>query len=159
MSLVADIIIEHLELNEETGEAVWTPYKYSFSPDEDFQIDPDNLDAEICNVGPLLNKYGDIHSRLQAQAERHKRDLETVSSEVYLRVKTKLLAAGDKATEATVKAEVTISPEYRDAVARYVETQRYAVRADGWWKSILKKSDLVQALAYKIGSEIKRGAY
>lgn len=153
-----DIIVEHL-VNTEDGESVWTPYRYSFSPETDFQIDPDNLDAEICNVGPLLNKYGDIHSRLQAQAERHKRDLEEVSSRVYLHVKANLLASGDKATEATVRAEVTISDEYRDAVATYVETQRNAIRADGWWKSILKKADLVQALAYKVGSEIKRGAY
>lgn len=156
---MAEIIIEQLVKNEETGESVWTPYVFTVSAETDFLIDPEDLDAEICGVGPLLNQYGDMHSRLQAQSERYKRKLEEVYSQLYLDQRSSLMEAGDKAPDAVVKAKVYVMQEYKDAVSKYVDTQRNAIRADGWWKSIMKKADLVQALAYKINSEIKRGAY
>jgi uncharacterized protein YciI len=156
---MAEIIIDQLVPNEETGEAVWTPFIFTVSAETDFVIDPENLDGEICGIGPLLNQYGDMHSKLQAQSERHKRNLEAVSARLFLSKKQELTDAGEKAPIDVIKAHVTNDPEYQAAVDQYVETQRNAIRADGWWKSVLKKADLVQALAYKINSEIKRGAY
>jgi len=156
---MSEIIIEHLVPNEDTGEAVWTPYLYSIPAETDFIIDPEDLDAEICGVGPLLNKYGDMHSKLQAQVERYKRAVDEVYSKLYLFKRTELTNAGDKAPDAVVRAHVLQMQEYKDIAAQLVETQRHAIRADGWWKSAMKKADLVQALAYKISSEIKRSAY
>ena len=156
---MADLIIYKLTPNTDSGETVWTPFLYSFSAETDFMINPENLDAEICGVGPLLNQYGDAHSRLQAQVERHKRDLEFVYSKLYLDKREELMNAGDKAPDAVVKAHVVTDTEYQEASNMYVDSQRYAILAEGWWKSIMKKADLIQALAYKLNSEIKRGAF
>jgi len=154
-----ELLIEHLVVDEKSGEPVWTPYRYSFSPETDFSIDPENLDGEICGVGMLIHKYGDAHSRLQAQAERHKRDVETVYAELLLSYRTVLLNQGEKTTVELLKSHIITDDQYRAVVAAYINTLRYYNLADAWWKNILKKADLLQSLAYKLGSEIKRGAF
>jgi hypothetical protein len=156
---MAELIIEQLVTDTATGESVWTPYVFTFSAETDFLIDTENLDGEICGMGPLLNQYGEAHSKLQAQLERHKRELEQVSSALYILYRAKLLKEGEKATEGIIKAHITVADEYQVATAKYVETMKHATRAEGWWKAVLKKADLTQALAYKLSSEIKRGAY
>jgi len=154
-----ELIIEHLIVDKDTGESVWTPYRYPFSPETDFAIDPENLDGEICSVGMLMHKYGDAHSRLQAQAERHKRDVETVYAELLLRYREAILGAGEKATVDVLKSNIITDDQYKETVATYINTLRNYNLADAWWKNVMKKADLLQSLAYKLGSEIKRGAF
>jgi hypothetical protein len=152
-----ELVIEQL-VNTEGGESVWTPYIHSFSPETDFNINQDNLDGEICQVGIILIRYGEAHSLLVAQAERHKRLVEQIHAELYLAYRGELATKGEKTTAEVLRSHVIINPSYQEALKNWISTQRDMNLAEAWWKNAQKKADLLQTLAYKLSSEIKRGA-
>jgi hypothetical protein len=152
------LLIEQLTPNED-GTLSWVVFEHQFDTEADFIIDPENLDGEICKMGKLLLRYGDAHSLLEAQMERHKKEMEFVYATYYLEYRKNLLAEGERAPDAVIKSHVTINSNYQAVTGKYIESCRYYNKVDAWWRTLLKKSDLMQALTYRQNSEIKRGAY
>jgi hypothetical protein len=150
-----EIIIERRGLDAQ-GNQTWVPYKYTYNPESDFIIDPENLDGEMCKVGQLMIQYGEAKALLEAQMERHKKQMEFVYSKLFLDYKDK---PNTKTTDASIKANVTIDPEYQRVSDNYIESCRCYNTAESWYKTAHKKADLLQSLAYKWGAEVKRGAY
>jgi hypothetical protein len=153
-----ELIIERLKQNDE-NQLEWVPFKYEYHPQKDFLIDPDNLDGEICKIGQLMLQYGEAHSLLQAQMERHKKEVEYVYAKFYLEYRSALAKEGERATAETLKSYVTINEHYQTVIQKYIETCKEHNLADSWYKNICKKADLLQSLLFKQTSEIKRGAY
>jgi len=153
-----NLIIEKL-VPQEDKSVQWVPYRYTFEPEKDFLIDPENLDGEICKVGQLMLQYGEARSLLDAQAERYKRDIERIHAHCYLEYRKVLLQEGERATNEVIKAHVVTNNHYQKAVQKYIEVSKQSNLAEGWWRMIQKKADLLQSIVYKQGAEIKRGAF
>lgn len=146
-------------LKQEGGQWRWVPEREVFDVENDFHIDPDNLDAELCRLPKLLIRYGEIQAELKAELARKEEHVKYL----YAHQASELRKGGDvegvKLTENTVKEFVTKNDTYQFALGEVHNTMRFSTMADSWWRAIQKKADLMQALTYRQNSEIKRGAW
>lgn len=117
----------------------------------DFQINEFTLDQEICNLPGILCKYGDIASDLRAEVSRKKAALEYFDSAKYKELKLE----NDKLTVSHIEADIKCDDQRRELRASLIESERNSHKADNLYRSLLKKADLVIALAYKQRSELK----
>jgi hypothetical protein len=92
--------------------------------EEERQIDPDSLDVEWLNQPNLFYKYSDaldtatqIRNELKTQLENLKEHLEFVRSALELKIRQNPEAFElEKVTESSIKAAVTIHPDYQKAL-------------------------------------------
>lgn len=136
-------------------DGAWTRVGQDVKIEEDFKIDPDNLDGEICALPSKMIQYGQLHSQLKSEVSRK----EEYVKFIYAQLALKIRGGEEKVTESTVKEKVTTDQIYQQALAEQNHSERNSLLAESWWRSINKKADLVQSLVYRESSEIKRGAY
>lgn len=139
---------------EEYRDGQWTRVAEEVGVETDFQIDPDNLDREICSLPQKMITYGRLYSQLKSEVARKEERAKYVYSHTALS-----LRSSEKSTENTIKEKVTCDSVYQQALAELNHSTRLAILTESWWRSINKKADLVQSLTYRESSEIKRGAY
>lgn len=132
----------------------WRKKDEEYNVENDFKIDPDALDAEVCALPPLMIRYGQLYSILKSEVSRKEEHAKFAYASLALKIRET-----EKVTESTVKEKVTVDPQYRLALADLNLTEKNAILAETWWRSINKKADLVQSLTYRESSEIKRGAW
>jgi hypothetical protein len=135
-------------------DGTWQKVAESYSVETDFRIDPDALDAEVCALPPLMIRYGQLYSILKSEVSRKEEYAKFIYANLALKTRET-----EKVTESTVKEKVTVDPQYRLALADLNLSEKNAIMAETWWRSINKKADLVQSLTYRESSEIKRGAF
>jgi len=127
----------------------WVPEIKEFQVEEAFSLDENIIDAEVCRMGQLLLEYGSIQADLQTQAARKKTDVDYVGSLIA----QQLRASGEKLTESAIKERVTVTDEFRMAVMEYQAADGDAIKFTNYFKSLLKKADLIIALTYKLKAE------
>lgn len=137
----------------------WVPVSEEYDTEDDFRIDPENIDAEICRLPRLLIQYGELYAVLRAQMDRKEEYAKLVYATVAAKKRQEAAETGEKITEGSLKEFVTVSDLYQHALADQFFTKKNALLAENWWRSIQKKADLIQALTYRQNSEIKRAAY
>ena len=118
---------------------------------QDFSLDPTNLENDMTFISNRLGFYGDLASELQAQAARHKLNAEAV----YAREAISIRESGTKYTDAAVKERVASNVAYMKACEQQIESEKYFRKVENLFKSLKDKTNLAIAICYKQNSEIK----
>lgn len=130
----------------------WVSKDMVLPVEEDFALDDQALESEMCRLGPKLVFYGDLHGELRAQLVRKKKQLEVEAAKVAQRIRSN----GKKNTEGAVKEQVLLDAGYQKVAAEAVIAEKDAVKVEGFYKSLYKMADLCVALAYKQKAEIQK---
>jgi hypothetical protein len=148
--------IERLTLE---GEAwVWKPVQENFDLEKDFSIDESNLNGEICRMGQLLVRYGGIDAEQNANLRRKEENAKLVRARVSGALRSDAEANGKKMTVQALEDETLQHASYQQALTELHILRAAAIKADHWWRSIVKKTDLLNAMAFRQNAEIKRMA-
>lgn len=132
----------------------WMVTEVKLDVDSDFSIDDTNMDGELCRIGQLLAKYGEVQAKLRAQLSRHENDVEVTYSREAQKIRSNTQV---KTTEKGVEEQVTLEPSYQAALLRLSETQKDSLMVDNFFKAIMKKADALNALTYFRKEEYRRG--
>jgi hypothetical protein len=143
-------------LAHEEGEWRWVPKQEQFDTESDFSMDEENLNTEICRMGQHMVHYGDLAARMSANLKRKEENVKYVQARVAGAVRSSAEVSGTKLTEGKLTEQVTVDPQYQQALSELHILRADALRADHWWRSILKKADLLNAMAFRQNAEIKR---
>lgn len=149
------ITVEYLTTSN--GEDLkWDKKIEYFDTPTDFSIDEDSLNTEICRIGQLMVKYGDLAARMNANLKRKEENVKYIHSKVASMRRSSAEATGEKMTEGKLSEYVTVDDLYQQALLELHIMRADALRADHWWRSITKKADMLNALAFRQNAEIKR---
>lgn len=140
----------------EDSEWKWKSFAEQVDTKVDFSIDEDNLNVEICRTGQLLVRYGDLAANMSTNLKRKEENVKYVQARVAGALRSSAEATGSKLTEPQLAAKVVEDDQYQQALSELHAVRANALRADHWWRSIVKKTDLINALAYRQNAEIKR---
>jgi len=136
-------------------DGAWTRVGQEVDIANDFKIDPDNLNGELCALPAKMISYGQLHSQLKSEVSRKEEYVKFIYAQLALNIRGET----EKVTEGKIKEQVTINQQYQQALAELNHSSKNSLLAESWWRSINKKADLIQSLVYRESSEIKRGAY
>lgn len=143
-------------LVHEKGEWQWMPKPEQFDTEADFAIDEGNLNLEICRMGQLLVRYGDLAAKMTANLKRKEEHVKYTQARVAGATRSAAEAAGTKMTEGKLAEKVTTDPQYQQALSELHILRADALKADHWWRSIVKKAELLNAMAFRQNAEIRR---
>ena len=116
--------------------------------DNDFGINEDDVDGELCRAGKLLVYYGDLASTLKAQSARRKADLESGDAQLSIDIRAKAQIKGNKITEGAIKEKVLTEPGQIIKIKVFIETEKDATKLEHFFRSQQKKVDCLIALSY-----------
>jgi hypothetical protein len=148
--------IEKLQLQDD-GNWAWVPTPVAVDTDGDFAIDELNLNKEICRMGQLLLKYGDLAAEFSAELERKKEELKFHHARLAGAERSSAEKAGTKTTEGKLQELVTIDPTYQQHLANLHRLRADALKVDHWWRTANTKAKMLEALAFRQSAEIRRG--
>lgn len=143
-------------LVQENGEWVWSPQEESFDLKGDFDVDENNLVGEICRMGQLLVRYGSLTGDQQANLLRKEEGVKLVKASVSAAIRSTAEAEGKKLTENAISEQVVVSSNYQEALSELHVLRADAIKSDHWYRSMVKKADLLNALAFRQNAELKR---
>lgn len=149
-SIIVERLVEINNIRE------WKLYKEIFNLEEDFSIDEENLNREICRMGQLLARYGTIDAEMNANLKRKEEQVKLVKAQVSGAIRSQAEATSTKMTETKLDEQVTIHNNYQQILNELHVLRADALKVDHWWRSIVKKADLLNALAFRQNAEIKR---
>jgi len=149
------LFIERLKQTEENVWA-WVPELEEFDLKADFSIDEMNVAAEICKVGQLLVRYGTIAGEVGANKERHEEKRRLVRAQLDGAIRSEAETKGIKLSEGRIKEQIVASQQYQDALSPLHILRADAVKTEHWWRSIVKKADMLNALAFRQNAEIRK---
>lgn len=147
------VVIE--EIGKEDDQLVWVPQAIEVELGDDFEVNDTDLSAELCRLGPLMLKYGELSAKLRAQQKRKEEQLKTEEARCSHALRQAAQANNEKTTEAKLAEQVRINPNVQNLLHQLDMSRNDAMRADHWWRSMAKKADLVQSLVYQSRAEIK----
>jgi hypothetical protein len=147
------VVVERIKLVNEAP--TWVPESVSPTVEVDFAIDEARLEYEMCRLGHLLASYGNLAAELKAELIRKEEQLKRAYAISAQAIRAEHQGSGVKITDPAVKEKVEVGERYGNQQAGLQMVRLYAIMAEAWFQSIKKKADLVIALAYKQGREIK----
>ena len=142
-----------VRVNEEW---VWHPFKQDLDTENDFSMDEDNLNREICKMGQLLVKYGTLAAEQSANLSRKEEHVKLVKASLSGALRSQAEVDGTKLTIPDLADKVTVHVTYQQALSELHILRADAIKADHWWRSILKKAELLNAMAYRQSQELRR---
>jgi hypothetical protein len=140
----------------EDGVVVWKAFVETFDLETDFAMNEDNLSKNICQMGHLLARYGTISAEQDANLKRKEEAVKFVKANVAGALRSQAEANGTKMTENKLDEAVTVNPLYQQVLAELHVLRANALKADHWWRAILKKSELLNAMTFRQSAELKR---
>lgn len=152
---MSEMWIERLVQND-TGQWVWQPQREVFDTEHDFSVNEENLAYELCRMAQLLVRYGTIAAEQEANLARKDEYAKLVYAQVSGAYRSQLEAKGERPTADRLKELATVDPLYQAALSALHILRADSVKADHWYRSAVKKADLLQALMYRQNAEIKR---
>jgi len=152
---MVEMWVERVVVRED-GVGVWTPQYETFDTERDFTIDDENLDGEISRIGHLLCRYGTIAAEQNANLRRKEEWVKTVEAQVSIDLRKAAEQAGTKVTEPQLKAQTIVHPKYQAALAATHVLRADSDKADHWFRSLMKKADLLHSIGFRQSAEIRR---
>lgn len=147
--------VEKLTRND-NDEWVWASTAIMLDPMEDFSMDEDNLNRDICKMGQLMVKYGSLAAEQGANLARKEENVKLVKASLSAALRSQAEVDGDKLTIPDLADKVTIHATYQQALSELHILRADSLKADHWWRSIVKKADLLTSMAYRQSAELKR---
>jgi len=157
--MIETMYVERLRPDaDEQGNVFWAWVKEleNFDLTADFGIDEENLSQEICRMGLLLVRYGTIAGEVGANLARKDEQASLVKAQLGEGHRSQAEADGKKIGVEALKDKVVSDPIYQQALTDLHILRGDAVKIDHWYRSCVKKADLLNALAFRQNSEIKR---
>lgn len=143
-------------LVQEDGKWQWKAQPEQFDTEKDFAIDEENLNYEVCRQSQLAVRYGSIAAEQESNLARKDEYVKLVYAQVSAAYRSQLEAKGERPTSDRLKELTIADPNYQNALSALHLLRADSVKADHWWRVIMKKADLIQTLTYRQNVEIKR---
>lgn len=124
--------------------------------ENDFKITEETLDEEICRQGQLMLEYGDLMANLKAELANKEDQVKYTYAVIAQEIRVNAVSNKQKITENIVHEQVIVDKRYQSVLAEHNIVKLNSIKADNYWKAICKKGDLLNALGYKTGQEIKK---
>ena len=148
--------VERIETNDD-GEQFWVVKEVEVDTEKDFAINDTLLDGEICRMGIILLKYGDLYAELHAMLLRKEEEVKYLKARVAAAVRSEAEATeSKKPTEGALSERVLTNELIQQGMYAMHRVRADSLKAEHWWATAKKKSDLLQALAYRQTAELKR---
>ena len=144
------------KLTQVKGEWVWKAEAEKFDLEKDFSMDEGNLNVEICRMGQLLVRYGSLAAEQGANLSRVEEQVKLIKASVSAALRSQAEVTGTKITIPELADQVTLHPTYQQALSGLHILRADALKAEHWWRSMVKKTDLLNAMAYRQSAELKR---
>jgi len=128
-------------------------------PDQHFSIDPSEIDSELCSIGPLMLRYGELEARLQAEVETLEAQFKKWEADKDLEIRNRAKEIGEKITEGGVSARIQSDPTRLARLTEIAESRRNFLTARSAHNSLRSKRDCLIALAYRDKELIKADRY
>lgn len=138
------------------GVAKWTPQHETFDLDSDFSVNDTQLSLETAKMGRAMVRYGTIAAEQKANLERKTEEVKYVKARVGAALRSQAEASSTKMTEASLSEQVTLDASYQAALNELHVLRANALKAESWFRSILKNADLLAAASFRHGAELKR---
>lgn len=122
----------------------------------DFRITEETLDEDLCRQGQLMVEYGDIMADMKVMLARKEEHVKFVQAVVAQEIRAEWEQEGIKGTEGKLSEKVITDDRYQQALRELNYCRADALKADNYWRTIVKKTDLLNAVAYRQGQEIKK---
>jgi hypothetical protein len=135
---------------------VWAPVGQNYDTEADFAMDEDNLNKDICRMGQLMVKYGSLAAEQGANLSRKEENVKLVKASLSAAMKSQAEVDGRKLTIPDLSDKVTVHPTYQTALSELHILRADSLKADHWWRAIVKKADLLTSMAYRQSAELKR---
>lgn len=149
------VTVERLSIDK-NNQYVWKPCTIELDTDSDFDINEDLIDKELSRQGQLMVQYGDLMAEMQAMLQRKEEEVKYFYSVTAAKFRSDAEKSGERLTEDKLKERVIKSDEYQNALFQVHKCRADALKANNWWRSIVKKADMLNSLAYRQGQEIKK---
>lgn len=134
----------------------WVPEAIELNPESDFSIDESELNRELCRMGQILLRYGDVAAELRTELERKEEALKHLFSNLSEATRASAEKTGTKLTVDRVKDLVVTNTLYQDALKNVHILRANTQKADHWWRTANSKTKLLEALAFKQNAELRR---
>lgn len=127
------------------------------------RIDPDDLDSCLVSQPELFREAGDAVSLANSRRDGLKLEVKETEAELFLAFRRKALNDGEKATEAYIEAQITISPRIkklqREYLAACTEAENCTVLKDAYKdRSFMLREEVAMHLARFYNLGVERGA-
>jgi len=149
------VYVERLRYDETAGWQ-WLNEPEQIDPQEDFKIQSDNIDFELCRMGQLLARYGSLAAELNTNLARKEEELKYISARISAALRSQNEQKGTKMTVDQLKEEVILSVEYQTTLAPLHVLRADAEKVKHWWRSAQAKADALNSLTYWRGAEMRR---
>lgn len=93
---------------------------------KDLEIDDDALDVEWNRQSMQYMKYAELSAEADRDCQKAKEQCEVVEAQVDSKIRERARVEDIKITEASIKAEIKISPEYQKAKSEYLQADYQA---------------------------------
>lgn len=138
---------------------VWKTFPEQLDTESDFRIIENNIQAEAIKSSQLMVRYGTLSAELEVNLKREEENAKYVAARVASAIRATAEQNGKKMTEGKVEEELLQNEEYRATLNKLNLVRADALKADHWWRAILKRVDLVIALCHRQNAEIRRADY
>ena len=142
---MTSILIEVVEAG------AWVQRARSFNTIEDFKLDENNVDGELCAVGQMLLEYGEAYAELKAEVARKKELTERMDAILYAKFRATL----EKPTVGEINSAITNDASHQAARNEEIASTANLIKVEMWYKSLIQKIDCLKALAYKQRKELQ----
>ena len=138
----------------------WVAEVVEMDTEKDFTINDTILDAEICRMGMILLKYGDLYAEMHAMLLRKEEEMKYLKARVAGAVRSEAEAtATKKPTEGALSERVLSNELIQQGMYALHRARADSLKAEHWWWSAQKKADLLRALAYRQSAELQKSYY
>jgi hypothetical protein len=127
--------------------------------ERDFSIEETQLSKNMSLSGGLLARYAELAADLRAEVARKEAELKFFDSNLELKIRSKASEDNMKLTESGVNAIKTSNPDRFKLVTDLIESESNRDKLENLFRALLKKVDLVIALAYKQRAEVQKSGW
>ena len=140
------------------GVARWTPQQELFDLDKDFSVNDDQLSFETAKLAKAMVRYGTIAAEQKANLERKLEEVKYKKARIGAALRSQAEASGPKLTEAALAEKVVLDVEVQKVLNEMHVLRADAIKAEHWWRSILKNADLLTAASHTRRAQMKNEA-
>ncbi len=128
-------------------------------PENDFTIDPTELDRELCNLGRIMLQYGEIEVELRLEVERKGAAIDKMEADLDTDTRLDMSRTGIKITEKKVESTVQGHAKRIQALESQSVSRRNWNMMRWVMKALDAKKDCLIALSYRERQLMKADQY
>ena len=121
---------------------------------DEFTIDPERIRQEFVRIPAQMARANQVYADALGAYLRAEAKLKEVHARCYLSTREAAEDAGEKLTEAAMKARIETTTSYLFAVSKSIDAEMAKVRAQGQAESVREKCRALQSLGAHVRAEL-----